>query len=127
MLSRAHRMHRPGDFRTTVRSGARAGSPSLVVHLLLADAQDAEAPARIGFIVNKAVGPAVVRNRVRRRLRHLCREVAADLPPGASLVVRALPAAAAAPATQLGGDLESCLQRVRRRVGEGSVRRSVAT
>ena len=31
-------------------------------------------PARVGFVVSKAVGNAVVRNRVKRRLRHLARE-----------------------------------------------------
>ena len=51
---------------------------------------------QVGFVVSRAVGNAVVRNRVRRRLRHLVRDLLTDLPPGAVLVVRALPAAAGA-------------------------------
>lgn len=120
MLSRAHRMHRAGDFRSTIRSGARAGSSTLVAHVLpRPDPAAASDPAqpRIGFIVSKAVGSAVVRNRVRRRLRHLCRDAVAGLPAGASVVVRALPPAASASTAQLAADLVSCLQRARRRTG----------
>jgi len=57
------------------------------------------------------VGNAVVRNAVRRRLRQLSRERLAQLPPGAEVVVRALPAAAAATYADLGADLDRCLQR----------------
>jgi ribonuclease P protein component len=71
-------------------------------------------PARAGFVVSKAVGNAVVRNRVRRRLRHLVRPLLADLPDGATLVVRALPAAAGASFATLAGDLESALVAARK-------------
>jgi ribonuclease P protein component len=71
--------------------------------------------ARAGFVVSKAVGGAVVRNKVRRRLRHLVRERLAELPPGASLVVRALPAAATTPYDQLGADLDAALAAARSR------------
>ena len=62
-----------------------------MVHL---DVQAPGQPARVGFVVSKAVGNAVVRNRVKRRLRHLTREhlpALAGLPGSAVLVVRALP------------------------------------
>ncbi|HYD07141.1 MAG TPA: ribonuclease P protein component [Reyranella sp.] len=36
---------------------------------------DRPPPARVGFTVSKKVGNAVVRNRVRRRLREIAREV----------------------------------------------------
>jgi ribonuclease P protein component len=117
MLSRAHRMRRSQDFRDAVRAGARAGAGTLVLHLLLTEPDEAEHAAQIGFIVNKSVGPAVVRNRVRRRLRHHARAIARELPEGALLVVRALPAAAAASGEVLQADLESCLARVRRKTG----------
>jgi len=65
----------------------------------------------VGFVVSKAVGNAVVRNRVKRRLRHMAREHLAVLPGSAVLVVRALPAAADASAAELGGDLARCLER----------------
>lgn len=79
------------------------------MHLWHGDGSD---PARVGFVVSKAVGPAVVRNRVKRRLRHLARELLRDLPGSAVLVVRANPAAAEATYQELGADLGRCVQRV---------------
>ena len=80
----------------------------MVVHYFLEEPAQAST-ARAGFVVSKAVGNAVVRNRVRRRLRELVRPHLAGLPPGASLVVRALPAAAAASFQTLGADLDAAL------------------
>lgn len=74
-----------------------------------AGAESDSAPTRAGFVVSKAVGPAVVRNRVRRRLRHLVRERLAGLPVGSTLVVRALPAAAEASYLRLGTDLDAAI------------------
>ncbi|MGY2876945.1 ribonuclease P protein component [Marmoricola sp. URHA0025 HA25] len=69
-------------------------------------------PARVGFVVSRAVGGAVVRNRVKRRLRHLMRERVAAVPSGSLLVVRAQPAAAEASHRDLGDALDRCLRRV---------------
>lgn len=69
-------------------------------------------PVRVGFVVSKAVGPAVTRNRVKRRLRHLMRERVAGLADGSLLVVRAQPAAAGATYADLGEELDRCLARV---------------
>jgi ribonuclease P protein component len=65
----------------------------------------------VGFIVSKAVGPAVTRNLVKRRLRHLARERLTSLPGSAVLVVRALPASAAATYADLAADFDSALDR----------------
>jgi ribonuclease P protein component len=66
----------------------------------------------VGFVVSRAVGDAVTRNRVKRRLRHLAREHSSSLPASGVLVVRALPRAAEASYAELGDDLARCLQRV---------------
>ena len=86
-----------------------------MVHLATGDSAARRDP-RVGFVVSKAVGNAVVRNRVKRRLRHLAREHSAALPDAAVLVVRALPAAATATSRELGADLDRCLARVLREV-----------
>jgi len=69
-------------------------------------------PAKVGFVTSKAVGPAVVRNRVRRRLRHVMAERLRVLPPGALVVVRALPASAGASSRELAADLDRALTRL---------------
>ena len=50
-----------------------------------------EGPTRIGYAIPRRTGGAVVRNRVRRRLRHLFAELAATdpdrVPSGAMLVL----------------------------------------
>jgi ribonuclease P protein component len=74
----------------------------------------AEQSARAGFVVSRAVGGAVVRNRVRRQLRHLVGPRLADLPAGATLVVRALPPAAGRSFAELGADLDAALASARR-------------
>ena len=68
-------------------------------------------PTRVGFVVSRSVGAAVVRNRVRRRLRHLAADQIDRLPPGSRVVVRALPGSAAATYDQLGTALRSALDR----------------
>ena len=107
LLPREHRLTSGEDFRQATRKGRRAGSRTLVVHLYLGDGT-AE-PARAGFVVSKAVGNAVIRNRVKRRLRHLAREKLQTLPGSAVLVVRALPAAGEASYDDLRADLAGAL------------------
>ena len=79
---------------------------------LVAPAQGGEVPSRAGFVVSRAVGNAVVRNRVKRRLRHLAADQVDRLPASSALVVRALPAAATASYAELRADLVRCLDRV---------------
>jgi len=107
VLPREHRLTSSEGFRAAVRTGRRAGSRTLVVHL--ASAEDV---LQVGFVVSKAVGNAVVRNRVKRRLRQVTRERLSMLPGSCMLVVRALPAAAEASAAELAADLDRCLRRV---------------
>jgi ribonuclease P protein component len=104
----AHRLAGSEAFRHAARQGRRAASRTVVVHLWT---PGGDGPPRVGFIVSRAVGNAVVRNRVKRRLRHLGREHLASLPSSAVLVVRALPAAADAASAELGADLARCLDR----------------
>lgn len=105
MLPRERRVRTPADFSQTLRSGARAGRRNVVVSAHL-NATEVKA----GFIVSKAVGNAVVRNRVKRRLRSaVAQQMAGPLKghPGALLVIRALPPSGDADWTELAGDVES--------------------
>lgn len=119
MLPSASRMRRSEDFAAAIRRGRRAGRPSLVVHLNIrtnADG-DGQAPPLVGFVVSKAVGSAVTRNRVKRRLRHLMRDRLHRLPQGSLLVVRANPPAASARSEHLAAELDVALNRLLRRRG----------
>lgn len=116
MLPTEYRLRRREDFAIAVRRGRRAGRPLLVVHLRTArDPRAAgETPPlpRAGFVVSKAIGNAVVRNRVQRRLRHLVRDRLALLPAGSLVVIRALPGAGEADHHELARDLDAALHRL---------------
>jgi ribonuclease P protein component len=112
VLPAAARLTSSDSFRRSVREGRRAGSRTLVLHLAAGAPEQSEDPALVGFVVGKTVGGAVVRNRVRRRLRHLVRDRLAELPPASTLVVRALAGARDASYAELRDDLARCLGRV---------------
>jgi len=118
VLERRHRLTSAAGFAAAVRRGRRAASRTLVVHVHPAASSGSDAPntgecpPRVGFIVSKAVGNAVTRNRVKRRLRHLLRDRVGAIPPGALVVVRALPSASGALLAELARDLDRCLDRV---------------
>jgi len=89
------------DTFLALRSGRRGRSGPLVVSWLPGDPAQ---PARVAFAIGRKVGNAVVRNRLRRQLRTLLREVVPVLQPGAWLVG----ATAGAPALTY-GDLGGAL------------------
>ncbi|MDQ6649814.1 MAG: ribonuclease P protein component [Actinomycetota bacterium] len=90
-----------------VAHGQRAGRRTLAGYLLLDQSADA---GRVGFIVSRGVGGAVVRNRVRRRLRELMRR--RTLPAGSLLVLRVLPPAAGLCSAQLDRELDALMRRL---------------
>jgi ribonuclease P protein component len=131
VLAAAQRLRRREEFAATIRAGRRAGRGVVVVHVDAPDeslgvtavsSDSAPAPTgradlrvRAGFVVPKTVGKAVIRNKVRRQLRHLIRERLAALPPGATVVVRALPGAAEKAFPELAADLDAALVAARNR------------
>ena len=120
MLAVGQRLRRRDEFTSAIRTGRRSARGGVVLHIAdrsgKASVPDLVQPTvRAGFIVPKAVGGAVVRNRVRRQLRHLVRARLADLPAGTDLVVRVLPAAVGRSYNQLGSDLSQALAAADRR------------
>ncbi len=113
-------MRRGSDFEQTVRRGARGGRESLVVHLSTPTDPEPTGPV-VGLVVSRAVGAAVTRNLVKRRLRSLVAERLGTLPAGSRLVVRALPPAATTTYARLGEELDGALATAARRAG-GSAR-----
>jgi ribonuclease P protein component len=107
-------MRRSAEFQLTVRRGSRAGRGLLTGHLLAHGRDEAEPPL-VGFVVSKAVGNAVVRNKVRRRLRSVLRGYLPSLPGGSLLVVRAHPQAATARQADLAAELDLVMGTLMRR------------
>lgn len=103
-------MRRGDEFTRVTRRGRRAGRPLVTVHMLGGHAPQDR--ARVGFVVGRSVGNAVIRNRVRRRLRHLMRQRLQCLPGAAGVVVRANRTSAEATFHDLGGDLDRALARL---------------
>jgi ribonuclease P protein component len=124
VLPAESRMRRRRDFTAAVRRGSRSGRKLLTGHLLVpaAGAAGEDCPPRAGFVVSRAVGIAVVRNRVRRRLRVLVREYLSSLPRGSLLVVRAHPQAATASQADLAAELNLVMSTLVRRQA-GALRR----
>ena len=120
MLPAVARMRKRSEFTRTVRGGSRSGRELVSGHLLRRPGHDE--PARVGFVVSRAVGGAVVRNKVRRRLRHLARGYLGSLPEGSLLVVRANPRAATARQADLAAELDLVIGALLRRQGGHSVR-----
>ncbi|WP_066517332.1 ribonuclease P protein component [Curtobacterium ammoniigenes] len=110
MLARANRIVRGADYRNIVRRGRKCATAHVVVSVLTQDATDQ--PSRFGFIVSKAVGNAVTRNRVRRRLKAIAHDgLMPTGPTGYDVVVRALPAAAQAAWPTLFADVSHGFER----------------
>ncbi|MFP3580912.1 ribonuclease P protein component [Arthrobacter sp. fls2-241-R2A-200] len=117
MLATPNRLRTSADFSTTVRSGVRNGRRNLVLYAAPLGVGE---PSRIGFIVSKAVGNAVTRNLVKRRLREAAALSLCQHGTGLAVVVRALPAAASAGWEQLLSDYNAALAATTKRLG-GSV------
>lgn len=117
MLPARSRLRSRSDFTSVLRGpgGWRSGNTLLVVHLRRTDARTG-LPPRVGFVVSRAVGGAVVRNRVKRRLRALSAAALDGVPNGVDLVVRANPAASGASFDDLSRSLNTLLNKGIRRV-----------
>jgi ribonuclease P protein component len=97
------------------RRGRRARNGAVVLTMLAPDPTEIDLPPRLAFAVPRAVGPAVVRNRLRRRIRAHLQQVRAVTPErfgaGAWLVSLDRGAAELEPAALL-ASVDACLDRL---------------
>jgi ribonuclease P protein component len=127
VLAKANRITRGADYRATVRRGARFTGASTVTYIR---PNPDSGVVRFGFIVSKTVGNAVMRNRVRRRLKAAAYDLLPHFTPGPGhtagldVVVRALPASVQAPWASLHEELSRASSRFtsRSHLSKGSVR-----
>ena len=104
MLAKANRITTAADYRRLTRTGRRQQQ----AHLLAYGRRVEGGPLRLGVIVTKKVGGAVVRNRVRRRIKAVGWALAQER-SGLELVIRALPSAATACWSDLEGDVRAAV------------------
>lgn len=109
-FSRDDRLRQRREFEECYASGVRVSGRHIQVFVLRAGGS---APrTRLGISVPKRVGGAVVRNRVRRRLREIFRRTrTSTFSAPVSLVVNARPSAAAATFPELSEDYAATVQR----------------
>ena len=74
---------------------------------------------RVGFSVGKRVGNAVIRNRVKRRLREIVRHLSEDLRAGHDVVITSRMKAANAEYSQLRQDVANAFRRTGVSVEDG--------
>jgi ribonuclease P protein component len=81
-------LSRPRDFATLQGTGAVRSHPLLVVRILRTDLEN----TRFGLATGRKLGGAVIRNRLRRRLREALRALAPSFQPGWDVLIIARPA-----------------------------------
>jgi ribonuclease P protein component len=98
-VQRRNRLSRSRDFDTVYRQGRSVSTRFLVLYSFAREDGAGEGDPRLGLAVPKAVGNAVVRNRIKRQLKEIWRARLETVPAGRDyvLVVRpGLPEAAEA-------------------------------
>jgi ribonuclease P protein component len=82
----ADRLLRPKEFQNVTRLGRRVVVRGFVLFLAAGGAPQARG-ARLGITVSRRVGKAIVRSRVKRRIREWFRQERSNLDPQVDLVV----------------------------------------
>ena len=82
---------------------------------------DQHLSSRFGITVPRVLGPAVLRNRIKRRLRVVARAILPMLPIGTDVVLHPRPIVATMPFPALQSELESVFMTVARRVTSGAI------
>ena len=106
-MQQERRLRKTQEFARVMREGQSWATPLLV----LKRASNGLPKTRFGFVAGKRVGNAVIRNRVKRRLREVARR--ATVEEGWDLVFIARTKAASTDYHQLAEAMESLLRRAR--------------
>ncbi|HYN15837.1 MAG TPA: ribonuclease P protein component [Terriglobales bacterium] len=108
-FSRPARLRKHADFEKVYRSGQRLFSAHMTVFFLRSDS----GPARVGFTVPRALGAAVERNRIRRRMREAVRLNLRDLGDAVDVVIHPKESALAADFARLREEMARAFARIR--------------
>jgi ribonuclease P protein component len=97
---------RRSDFEAVHRGGQRRSSPQFAIFYRA----NSLSRSRFGISVKKALGSAVVRNRIRRRIREILRRNRSEYPSGWDIVIHPRRSVAEFPFEPLEADLGKLLQ-----------------
>jgi ribonuclease P protein component len=100
-------LSRPEDFAALQGQGSVRSNALLVVRIRRNDLED----TRFGFSTGRKLGGAVVRNRIRRRIREALRVMAPSFQPGWDVLIIARPPVIEADYQAMTGALQSLLRR----------------
>jgi ribonuclease P protein component len=100
-------LSRPKDFRALQGDGTVRSHPLLAARFLRTDLET----TRVGLSTGRRLGGAVVRNRVRRRLREVLRVLAPSFQPGWDVLIIARPAVVNASHDEMAEAVRRLLQR----------------
>jgi len=103
---REARLVRRGEFDAVYRAGKRRSSSHFTVFFRANELPQ----SRFGFSIKKALGGAVARNRIRRRVREMVRCHRQEIPAGWDIVIHPKSSAAKAPFAALTADFLRLLQ-----------------
>ena len=104
------RLVRRSDFEAVYRGGKRRSSAQFVVFCRASGGKQ----SRYGISIKKATGGAVVRNRIRRRIREILRRNRREIPSGWDIVIHPRRSVAQAPFVPLETELLSLLRALAR-------------
>jgi ribonuclease P protein component len=82
MLPKPQRIRRSQDFKRTYARGRSYPHSLMILYVVPGNA----GVTRFGFSVSRKLGGAVIRNRIRRRLREACRRILKEVRPGFDVV-----------------------------------------
>ena len=105
---REARLVRRGEFDAVYRAGKRLSTSHFTVFVR----SNELATSRFGFSIKKALGGAVVRNRIRRRVREIVRCRRQEIPSGWDIVIHPKNSVAKAPFAALAEDLMQVLKKL---------------
>lgn len=108
------RLLKRSQFQLVLDKGSKVVCP----HVVMIGMRSKNDETRLGLIVSKKVGGAVVRNRVKRRLRERFR-LRDQIPAGIDIVVIARHSAASISSATMSTAFDQCLQRLERRLTTG--------
>lgn len=84
LIPKQYRLKKKSDFQKIFKKGRSSAGPYFVLYIR---ENEEKGPTRIGFAVSKKIGTAVVRNKIKRRLREAVRSLVPDIKDNYDIII----------------------------------------